>query len=403
MAKSILKDMKIGGLVTRLRNRSKAIKEGSEGDITPCDSYIQNQIRDALHPTVQHLVVKEIIEHSKDVKTFVFAPNEAKGTKKLAYFSAGQYICLRLKIGEARISRPYSLSSSPKESLEGKYTLTIKRVDGGLCSNYVLDNWRVGTEFDASAPLGVFTYEPLRDAQKVIGLAGGSGITPFFSLAKAIMEGDEDCSLTLLYGSRREEDILFLEEFRKIEKKTKGKFKLINVLSDESKEGFEQGFITAELIKKYAPKGEYSIFMCGPQAMYNACDKEIEKLKIRRKFVRHELFGEYRFPEKNEDYPKEAVGCVFNLTVKIQDEVKVIKCDANETLLVAMEKAGIAAPSECRSGICGYCHSRLCSGNVYVPKSVDGRRFADLEYGYIHPCCTFPLSDLTIDVPPMAE
>ena len=69
-------------------------------------------------------------------------------------------------------------------------------------------------------------------------------------------------------------------------------------------------------------------------------------------------------------------------------------------LNAAMEQNGIAASTNCRSGVCGWCHSRLVSGNVYVPKEVDGRRMADLQYGYVHPCSTFPLSDIEIDVPP---
>ena len=67
------------------------------------------------------------------------------------------------------------------------------------------------------------------------------------------------------------------------------------------------------------------------------------------------------------------------------------------------EAAGIAAPAHCRSGECGWCHSKLVSGEIYAPKSVDGRREADLLYGYIHPCCSFPLSDLTIEVAPVAK
>ena len=73
------------------------------------------------------------------------------------------------------------------------------------------------------------------------------------------------------------------------------------------------------------------------------------------------------------------------------------------SLLRTMEAAGIAAPAHCRSGECGWCHSKLVSGEVYTPKSVDGRREADYIYGYIHPCCAFPLSDLVIEVPPMAK
>ena len=297
MSKKLLNGLSIGGIVSQMKERSRAISSASNEDVPSLDSYIQNRLAKLLHPEIQHLVVSEVIEHGPDVKTFVLTPDAKKGTTGLAYFSAGQYICIKLKIGNAVISRPYSLSSSPKESTQGKYTLTIKRVEGGLCSQYVLDNWTVGTRVDASAPLGVFTYERLRDAHIVIGLAGGSGITPFYSMAKAIADGDEDFELILLYGSRTKADILFYDEFRAIEQKTT-KFKLVNVLSNEEAEGCEHGFITAELIKKYAPQGDFSIFLCGPQAMYNFADKEIATLGIRRKFIRHELFGEYHFPEK---------------------------------------------------------------------------------------------------------
>ncbi|MBO4539670.1 MAG: 2Fe-2S iron-sulfur cluster binding domain-containing protein, partial [Clostridia bacterium] len=201
------------------------------------------------------------------------------------------------------------------------------------------------------------------------------------------------------YGSRTKADVLFLKEFNAIEKKC-DKFRLINVLSDEEAKGCEHGFITAELIKKYAPEGEdYSIFMCGPQAMYDFADKEIATLGLRRKFVRHELFGEYHNPQKNEDYPIAGTE-KFKITVHIAGETKTIDASANDTILCSLEKSGIAAPARCRSGICGWCHSRLISGNVYVPKSVDGRRLADFKFGYIHSCCTYPVSDVEIDVPP---
>ncbi|MBR1747429.1 MAG: iron-sulfur cluster-binding domain-containing protein [Clostridia bacterium] len=380
------------------KNRQEKIDAAEAKPVKQLGDYLPNRIAKALHPEVQHVVISEIVEHSPDVKSFFFAPDKELGTESLAYFSAGQYLTIRLNVGKAKISRPYSLSSSPKESTEGKYTLTIKRDKDGLASNYVLDNWKVGDKVTVSAPEGVFTYEPLRDASTVIGLAGGSGITPFLSLAKAIADGDEDANLVLLYGSRTADDILFKAEFDALEQKC-DKIKVVHVLSGEEKEGFEHGFITADLIKKYAPEGEYSIFICGPQVMYDFVDKEIATLGLRRKFVRHEVFGEYRNPARNEDYPKD-VADEFSLTVKIRGEETTIKCSANETILNALEHAGVNAPARCRSGICGYCHSRLVSGEVYVPKSVDGRRMADLDYGYIHPCCTFPISDLVIDVPP---
>ena len=146
------------------------------------------------------------------------------------------------------------------------------------------------------------------------------------------------------------------------------------------------------------PQGEYSIFLCGPQAMYNFVDKEIATLGLRRKFIRHELFGEYFGPAKEADYPKD-VAPEFKLTVRIAGHEQTITAPADTSLLRTMEAAGIAAPAHCRSGECGWCHSRLVSGDVYIPEDADGRRAADKKFGWIHPCCSYPVSDVTVDVP----
>ena len=395
---SKLSRVKMVGVITK---RISTIGKASNAPAKDLLDYYPNKLAAMLHPKAQHLIVKEIHEFSPDMKSFVLAPNPAKGTTSLAWFSAGQYLSISAEINGKIFKRPYSIASSPADTLNGFYMLTIKRVGGGIVSEYVLDNWKVGQEVTTSAPLGDFTYERLRDAETVIGIAGGSGITPFRSLAKAIYEGDEPCSLVLLYGSRTYQDAVFSDEISEMAK-TCDKIKLVNVLSNEEKEGCESGFITADLIKKYAPDGDFSIFMCGPQAMYNFADKEIEKLNIRRKFVRHELFGEFFHPEKCADY-KGNIEDKFTLTVTIAGVTTSIPCDANTSLLRAMEDAGLNPPSDCRSGRCGWCHSKLISGDVYIPASVDGRRLADKEFGYIHPCCTFPLSDLAIDVPPMPK
>ncbi len=378
--------------------RQAKIDAAPATQVPPTDSYVPNQIANALHPKVQYLKVAKITEESADTKSFYLEADAEKGTNALAWFSAGQYLSIRLTVGDKNLSRPYSLASSPREALKGYYILTIKRVEGGLASQYILDNWTVGTKVTASEPLGQFTYEPLRDAKTVIGIAGGSGITPFRSLAYAIADGDEDAELILLYGSRTLKDAIFQKEFEELAKKCP-KFKLVNVFSEEAIEGCEKGFITAELIKKYAPQGTYSIFLCGPQAMYNFVDKEIETLGLRKKFIRHELFGEYFGPSKEADYPKN-IAPTYQVTVRMAGKEQVLTASSDESLLRSLEANGIAAPAHCRSGECGWCHSRLVSGEVYTPKSIDGRREADLIYGYIHPCCAFPISDLVIEVPP---
>ena len=70
-----------------------------------------------------------------------------------------------------------------------------------------------------------------------------------------------------------------------------------------------------------------------------------------------------------------------------------------QALLTSIERAGIVAPSRCRSGECSWCRSKLVSGKVFVPEKTDGRRRADIEFGYIHPCASFPMSDIVLDVP----
>ena len=279
--------------------------------------------------------------------------------------------------------------------------LTIQKVDGGLASQFIHDTWQVGTEVTVSAPLGNFTYEPLRDAKTVVGVVGGSSITPFRSLAMAIADGDEDCDLILLYGSRTLADTMFQADLKELEAKC-SQIKLVNILSDEQVEGYEHGFITADLIRKYAPEGEYSLFVCGPQVMRNFVDKEIATLGLRKKFIRNELFGEYFGPAKEADYPAN-VAPAFKVTVRIAGSEQTITAPSDVSLLRSLEAAGIAAPAHCRSGECGWCHSRLVSGEIYTPKSMDGRREADFLFGYIHPCCSFPLSDLVIEVPPVAK
>lgn len=349
------------------------------------------------HPDSQEFVIEKIKEHSKDVKTFILKKKD--GTNP-AFFRAGQYVVIRQMIGGKLVARPVSLSSGPVLTLDGKIELTVKRVPDGFLSIYILDNWKVGDTVVTSGPQGTFYYEGLRDAKDVIAVAGGSGITPILSMAYAIDSGDEDFNMTILYGSRTKADVLFEEDFKGICERTGGKVKLVNVLSDEEAEGCEHGFITADIIRKYMEPGkQYSIFAAGPQAMYRFLDGEVEKLGIIRKFYRKELFGSAKEPWKVPGYPQECKDKVFKLIVKMCDKEYNIPCNANENLLVALERAGIAGPNRCRGGICGWCRSRLLSGDVFIPEDTDGRRAADKKFGYIHPCASFATSDLVIEVP----
>ena len=351
------------------------------------------------HPGKQEFVIDEIIKRGENVKTYVLKKKD--GTNP-AFFRAGQYVVVRQKVDGKLIARPVSISSGPEMSLRGKYCLTVKRVPDGFLSKYILDNWKVGDTVTTSGPQGTFYYEGIRDAKDVIAVAGGSGITPILSMAYAIADGDEDFNLTILYGSRNKSEMLFQDEFKDIMKKT-SKVKLVNVLSEDEAEDCEHGFITKELLKKYMGGKQCSIFAAGPQAMYRFLDGEIESLGIVRKYYRKELFGSIKQPWLIEGYPNEAKDKVFQLKVKMCDKEYNIPCNANESILVALERAGIAGPNRCRGGVCGWCRSKLLSGDVFIPEDIDGRRQADKVHGYIHPCASFAVSDLYIEVPNNAE
>lgn len=372
-------------------NRMSEVKASSKVPAMNPDLFNVNRVAAALHPKEQKLVIRKIVEHSPDVKSYFLTWT---GGQSLAYFRAGQYLSFPLKIGKSVVTRAYSIASSPAKSLVGEYQIMIKRVPDGYASGYILDNWKVGDKITAYAPEGCFTYEPLRDATTVVGIAGGSGITPFLSMARAIDEGSEDFNLTLLYGAKTKDELVFKDELDEIAERNE-KFKVIYVLSEGKNRGFERGFIGADKIKKHAPKDEkYSIFACGPEAMYKFLGEEIPKLNIERKYVRMEMFGVSKSAVVSSEIKKGK----FKMIVTYRGESTEYKCDGKETILTALERAGVTVPVRCRSGECGFCRSKLVSGTVYIPESVDRRRMADAEYGYIHPCCTYPTSDIEIKI-----
>ena len=217
------------------------------------------------------------------------------------------------------------------------------------------------------------------------------------AMASAILDGTEDFRLTLLYGSRTKADILYAEELAAICAAT-DKVKVVHVLSEEAAEGFEQGFIGAELIQKYAPE-RYTLYICGPRPMHDFLALELPKLGLDEKHIRREFVPAPGSPTYFKEYLGDA-SQVFTLRLLALGEEQSIPLRADEPILTAIERAGIAAPSRCRSGECGWCRARLVSGEVFVPASMDGRRLADAGAGYIHPCSSWALSDLTLEIFP---
>ena len=191
--KKLLKSLSVGPFLGQVKLREKKIAEASAE--LPTSVYNANVLAKKLHPHVQYAVISAVTEH-KDAKSYTLTPDAEKGTEAMAYFRAGQYVSIALDIGEAKLNKPYTIRSCPKDALKGSYTVTVKRTANGFASDYILDNWQIGTKVKLSGPLGEFYHQELRDAKQVVALAGGSGITPFLSMAYAIRDGIEDFNLT---------------------------------------------------------------------------------------------------------------------------------------------------------------------------------------------------------------
>ena len=128
-----------------------------------------------------------------------------------------------------------------------------------------------------------------------------------------------------------------------------------------------------------------TVLMCGPKELYRSMNEILNEFNIPRKSVRYENFlVEYTPDEKT----------TYKLKVVMNDKVEEITCKNDETLLVAMERAGISAPSLCRVGECGYCRSVLLEGKVKMIGASLTK--AEAENDYIHPCVSFPDSDIVL-------
>lgn len=365
--------------------RDKAIEDAADSDIV-CTFPI-NENAKALHPAIQDMVVRKITERPEsDARTILL---EKADKSPAAWFRAGQYVSLKLDIGTSHVTRPYSISSSPLLTKDGQVEITVRRKADGFVTPYLMDSLKEDDHIRISGPEGQFYHERLRDSENVVAVAGGSGITPFLSMARAIRDGVESFNLTILFGSRTEKSIMFKDELCKIQKAT-DKVKVVHVLSDEEKEGFEHGFIDANLISRYAPD-DYSLFVCGPEAMYRFIEKEIAELGIPPERVRMEVQGGVK-PEVDEIK-------TFKISVVQGPNRYEIFGRNDESILVAMEKSGIVAPSRCRSGECGWCRSKIISGTFIIPEGCDRRRHMDKMTDHVHVCMSYPASDLVIEVP----
>jgi len=347
------------------------------------------QVLDLIHPRKLDLRVSEIIEETTSAKTLRLVPVDGY----LPPFQAGQYLNLVVKAGGIVTSRDYSISSPPSQT--AFYDITIRRVDDGFVSDYLLDSTRVGDPFEASSPAGNFYFNPLIHGDDLVFLAGGSGITPFMSMMREAAARGAGRRIHLIYGSRSADDVIFADEIAAMAKRHPQMAWTLVV--SEPPQGYEghAGFITAELMGKVlgSDLSGKTFFLCGPEAMYTFCRGELGKLGVPARKIRIEMYGPPKDISKQPGWPA-GRGRDTLVTVGLSDG-RSIRVKSGEPLMNSLERAGIVIPALCRSGECSLCRTKLLKGEVFQPEGVRLRK-SDVQFGYIHPCMAYPLSDLEI-------
>lgn len=237
-------------------------------------------------------------------------------------------------------------------------------------------------------------YHPLRDSQQIIALAGGVGVTPFLSMAKAIINGTIDCQLTQIYGANTFEEVMFSQEWEALKEASKGKLNYAIVLAKEERNNTEYGFITVDLIEKYQQIEGASLFISGPNGMLQYIKSILVPLNLQKNWCVMESVGIHSV------YLQLSLQ-LWSTTSRYIRPVKrcLLMPKATRPFFQSLEKADLKPPVLlCNSGSCCFCRAYLTNGDISLASDEPGVRKKDQELGFIHPCFCFPASDLEMVV-----
>ena len=361
------------------KKREEYLNSG-EDTLINTNSYVE-RLRDKLYKEEIIVEVKSI----EDYKTYKVITLSSLNEEELPIFKAGNKISLTIEVDNKYYSKAYTIVSSPNRCFNGIYKIVVRNSED-VIDKYLYSSVSMGERIIISSPFGEFYYNKLRDKKNVIAIVSGNGILPIMSMIYSLIDNIDDYKLTVFYTEKYFEDILFYEELIKINKM----FKNINiniVLSSEDKDGCIKGFVTKKMIKEIIKNNNYSFFLSGTEGMLKYLNKELESLKLPKKLIRYEDYLPVCNIKKVNTY---------KLTLLINNEKYEVPCYNNKTIIQSIYESGIYIPSKCNVGSCGFCKSELLSGEVKIVN--DKRDILDIKYNYIHPCSTYPLSDIKIIV-----
>ncbi|MES2905897.1 MAG: 2Fe-2S iron-sulfur cluster-binding protein [Pseudomonadota bacterium] len=347
------------------------------------------------------LTVKDIARETAEAISVAFAVTP--DMENLYAYQHGQYITVEVDIDGEKLRRAYSIVSGLDD---GELRIGVKKTNGGLVSSFLNDNLKIGDTVYVMPPLGRFTAPLNVDAQQNhLFIAAGSGITPILSIMSTVLSREPHSRALLIYGNKRQADIMFLETIEQMKNTYLDRLALVHVLSRESGDiEILNGRIDMErvgaILKAMMPAASIShVFMCGPGTMLDEVQNGLGSLGVNPQKIHREIFtpgeGRHGTPVtvgKGERTEGEAEAELILDGRRHQITVK-----KDETVIEAAHRAGIEAPYSCKGGMCCTCRARVVEGAVEMQTNYSLEPW-ELEAGFVLTCQAKPKSEkLVID------
>jgi ring-1,2-phenylacetyl-CoA epoxidase subunit PaaE len=342
------------------------------------------------------LRVAEIVPETSEANSIRFeVPPELRD--RFA-FRAGQHLTLRATIEGEEVRRNYSLCTAPDEQ---DWMVTVKRIGGGQFSNWVGDRLKPGDTLDVMPPHGSFTTEfDEGKSRHLVGIAGGSGITPVMSLIKSTLKYEPESRFTLLYGSRDSSSVIFLEALAALKDKHLGRFEIYHFLDQEEQDielfnGMLDRARLEEAIPALVPDTREvdGWFICGPGPMMDAAEGALLDRSVPRDRIHIERFTADRLPgavtREIEELQTQAAG--VSVAVTLDGRTRRVQFTQGN-ILDSARTAGLPAPFACKAGVCATCRAKVTQGKVEMAARY-GLTDEEVAAGYVLTCQSVPLGD----------
>lgn len=311
-----------------------------------------------------NLAIENITKETAHAVSIVFDIPETL-TSDFA-FKAGQYITLKTTIDGEEVRRAYSICSSPNS---GQVKVAVKAVEGGTFSVYATEKLKTEDTLEVNTPEGNFILEP-QSGKNYIAFAAGSGITPIFSMVKAVLEESSGATITLIYGNKSEADTIFKSELESLRDASNGRFNLHYVFSRQNVAGtlfgrIDQGFTNYFVKNIYKDVTFDSAYLCGPEAMINTVSETLQDNGFDESNISFELFT----ASEEEGDTSEIKNGETEVTVMVDDEEISFTMKQTDDVLSAALRNKVDAPYSCQGGICSSCMAKITEGHAVMTKN----------------------------------